>query len=87
MINHIKIITPTYYATLTQNLNGTFRRAEGGKVKFDGNTYSETPTHGSNASIIGKTSTFRYEITGDKMHSVVNSSTGYSFDEIWQRVQ
>src|SRR5688572_3665863 len=54
-VNHIKIITPTHFATLTQNLDGTFRRAEGGKATFDGNTYSETPTHGNNTSILGKT--------------------------------
>ena len=40
-INHNKIITPTHYATLTQNMDGTFRRAEGGKVKFDDSTFSE----------------------------------------------
>jgi hypothetical protein len=85
--NHIKIITPTHYATLTQNLDGSFRRAMGGKAKFDATSYTEMPTHGTNVSSIGSVSTFNYEIKGDKMHSYGNGSGGYYFDEIWQRAQ
>src|SRR5690242_5154209 len=46
-LNSIKIITPTHFAVLGQNPDGSFSHAGAGRVTITPTKYTESLTHGS----------------------------------------
>ena len=85
-LNAIKIVTPTHFAVLGQNPDGSFSHASAGRVTITPTTYTESLTHGTLPSLLGKDVTFTYEVKGDTWH-VKGASGNISFEETWARVK
>jgi hypothetical protein len=82
----MKIITPTHFALLSKDADGTLQYAGGGRVVMDNNSYTETVEYFSDKSMLNQKAVFTYKMEGAKCH--FNGSIGaVKIDEVWQRVQ
>ena len=68
-IREIKIITPTHYMLIAQDVEGdslVFNRCYAGTVKFDGDTYNENPMISSSTIFDNVKTDFKWKVSGDR---------------------
>ena len=82
----MKIITPTHFAVMSKDADGTLGHVSGGRVKMDATHYTETLDYSSSKDMLNQSAAFTYTVEGDKCH-IKGGTKDYTFDEVWQRVQ
>jgi hypothetical protein len=84
----IKIVTPTHFAVLSQNISDTaFQHAGAGTVEMDDKNYTEHLMYGNGKDMIGKTAKFTYRLEGDKWYIKGGIDNMMMFEEEWQRIK
>lgn len=85
-LNSMKIISPTHFAVLGQNSDGSFSHAFGGAVTITPDTYTESIDFASSPNMKGRKSVLKYEVKGDQLH-INGGVDGITFNETWTRVK
>jgi hypothetical protein len=82
----MKIITPTHFALLSKDADGTLLYAGGGRVEMDKINYTATVEFFSDKSMMNNSAVFTYRIEGNRCHfnGMINA---IKLDEIGQKVQ
>jgi hypothetical protein len=64
----LKLFTPTHFAYLMRNADGTFREAGAGRYTLTGDTYREVHGYQSQNHYVDYTASWRYRISGDTLY-------------------
>ena len=79
-INSIKIYTDNYYSVVTQIIAEDNFFAHSGLYSIDGDTYTESFKLHNNPDMVGKSATFKYELSDNQL--IISNDY---MKEIWEK--